>query len=124
MDYFLSGIGIIFQAEGLFFLVEKDELSELLIRILRLTPKMFNSLECVIHPYCQLWIKVTLPQVFKCDSTGDRLSKNRKSCCWGNIDYKILFFKAIAHSFKRFTAQFLKLSFSLYAPFTSDECHV
>ena len=29
-----------------------------------------------------------------------------------------------AYSFKRFTSrQFLKISFSLYAPFTSDECH-
>ena len=31
--------------------------------------------------------------------------------------------KARAHSFKRFTSRLLKLSFSLYAPITSDECH-
>ena len=31
--------------------------------------------------------------------------------------------KASAHSFKRVTSQLLKLSFSLYAPITSDECH-
>ena len=34
-------------------------------------------------------------------------------------DLRIL--KASAHSFKRFTSQLLKLSFSLYAPITSDE---
>ena len=28
-----------------------------------------------------------------------------------------------AHSLKRFTLRLLKLSFSLYAPITSDECH-
>ena len=32
-------------------------------------------------------------------------------------------FKASAHSFKRFTSWLLKLSFSLHAPITSDECH-
>ena len=32
--------------------------------------------------------------------------------------------KASAHSFKHFTSRaFLKISFSLYAPITSDECH-
>ena len=31
--------------------------------------------------------------------------------------------KASAHSFKRFTSRLLKLSFSLYAPIISDECH-
>ena len=32
--------------------------------------------------------------------------------------------KASAHSFKRFTSSpFKKLSFSLYAPIMSDECH-
>ena len=31
--------------------------------------------------------------------------------------------KASAHFFKRFTSRLLKLSFSLYAPITSDECH-
>ena len=30
--------------------------------------------------------------------------------------------KASAHSFKRFTSRCLKLSFSLYATITSDEC--
>ena len=32
-------------------------------------------------------------------------------------------FKASALSFKRFTSRLLKLSFSLYAHITSDECH-
>ena len=33
-------------------------------------------------------------------------------------------FIASSHSFKRFTSRpFLKISFSLYAPITSDECH-
>ena len=31
--------------------------------------------------------------------------------------------KASAHSFKRFTSRLLKVSFSLYALFTTDECH-
>ena len=36
----------------------------------------------------------------------------------------IVQFKASAHSFKRFTTRpFQKISFSLYAPITSEECH-
>ena len=34
-----------------------------------------------------------------------------------------LMLKAGANSFKRFTSRLLKVSFSLYAPITSDECH-
>ena len=37
--------------------------------------------------------------------------------------YQTLRVKASAHSFKRFTSRLLKLSFSLYAPITSDEYH-
>ena len=53
--------------------------------------EMLNSIKIYCLP--QQWIKLTFPKLHKRDSSGDRLSNNRKSSCFGNIDYKTLFFK-------------------------------
>ena len=65
-----------------------------------------------------------------CRTSGNKyrlISKNGSTGTHfqGNTSFICLFYlKASAHSFKRFTwPPFLKLSFSLCAPITSDECH-
>ena len=50
------------------------------------------QLEYIIHHYCQILIKLKFPKLLKGDSACYRLSKNRKTSCYGNIDDKNLFF--------------------------------
>ena len=73
---------------------QKKKVSTFVITtIFQFEPKCSIELEYIIHHYCQLWIKLTFPKLLKRDSAGDRLSKNRKSSCKGNIDYKNFLFK-------------------------------
>ena len=72
---------------------QKKKVSTFVITIISLFElKCAIYLEYIIHHYCQLWIKLRFPILLKRDSAGDRLSKNRKSSCLGNIDDKNLFF--------------------------------
>ena len=70
-----------------------------------------------------------IPDLYQANLQVNKANTSDKETSLFEINIKVIgsdvhtSVKASAHSFKRFTSRLLKLSFSLYAHITSDECH-